>query len=241
MDTLAPPKQVTMVSRRKTPWFDDELKGQRNIVCNRERVYMKYKTDSTWKAFKHERNCITYLLQYKHRKVMTKKILDCENDTRKLYQLVNNVTGLESENPMPEGKTDQELANSFTLFFNNKILSLRDMFVYVNPYQPEEKEIPQLRCFSDIPQSEVLRTANTKSCELDAKFCSTWKTAIVRPLIKKIGLDLVDKNYRPVSNHLFLNYVKGVCWINLIITVDNTNYNLITNQSTDKILVLKQH
>ena len=32
-----------------------------------------------------------------------------------------------------------------------------------------------------------------------------WKTAIVRPLIKKAGLELSKKNYRPVSNLFFLS------------------------------------
>ena len=35
----------------------------------------------------------------------------------------------------------------------------------------------------------------------------TWKLATVRPLLKKIGLDLIDKNYRPVSNLPFLSKV----------------------------------
>ena len=32
-----------------------------------------------------------------------------------------------------------------------------------------------------------------------------WKTAVVRPLLKKFGLELIYKNYRPVSKVHFLS------------------------------------
>ena len=63
---------------------------------------------------------------------MTKQILDCNSDTRKLYQIVSNITGIISDNPMPEGKTDQELADSFANFFNNKILKMKGITGTVN-------------------------------------------------------------------------------------------------------------
>ena len=38
-----------------------------------------------------------------------------------------------------------------------------------------------------------------------ACFCEEWKTSLVRPLLKKKGLDLLEKNYQPVSNLPFLS------------------------------------
>jgi hypothetical protein len=40
-----------------------------------------------------------------------------------------------------------------------------------------------------------------------SNFPNKWKTAIVRPLLKKKGLDLIHENYRPVSNLSFLSKV----------------------------------
>ena len=42
-------------------------------------------------------------------------------------------------------------------------------------------------------------------------FARKWKIAIVRPLLKKLGLDLTFKNYRPVSNLCFLSKVLEKC------------------------------
>ncbi len=34
---------------------------------------------------------------------------------------------------------------------------------------------------------------------MEGKFVPTWKTAVVRPPLKKAGLDRVNSNYRPVK------------------------------------------
>ena len=45
------------------------------------------------------------------------------------------------------------------------------------------------------------------------EFHSNWKTAIVRPLLKKIGLDLIHANFRPVSNLSFISKVIECCML----------------------------
>ena len=42
-------------------------------------------------------------------------------------------------------------------------------------------------------------------------FAANWKTAIIRPLLKKPSLDLKTKNYRPVSNLSFLSKLLEKC------------------------------
>ena len=36
-------------------------------------------------------------------------------------------------------------------------------------------------------------------------FLEDWKTAILRPPLKKCDLDLIDSNYRPISNLSFIS------------------------------------
>ena len=55
--------------------------------------------------------------------------------------------------------------------------------------------------------TQVLLPVLTKIINLpleSSTFADNWKCALVNPLLKKPGLDLVFKNYRPVSN---LQYV----------------------------------
>ena len=47
----------------------------------------------------------------------------------------------------------------------------------------------------------------------DGIFCREWKTTVVRPLLKKFGLELIFPNYRPVSNLTFISKVIEQCML----------------------------
>ena len=76
-------------------------------------------------------------------------------------------------------------------------------------------------CVSDSIRTELLKTTLKKTSPIIAKimntsleegmFASDWKTAIVRPLLKKIGLELIHSNYRSVSNLPFLSKCLEQC------------------------------
>ena len=75
----------------------------------------------------------------------------------------------------------------------------------------------------DIPTS-ILKRIQPRACPLITKivnaslnngdFSTKWKTALVRPLIKKVGLQLIKPNFRPVSNLAFIS--KIVEWAMLL-------------------------
>ena len=45
------------------------------------------------------------------------------------------------------------------------------------------------------------------------EFCEEWKTAIVKPQLKKPGLDLINKNYRLISNLCFISKLVEKCML----------------------------
>ena len=168
----------------------------------------------------------------------------CGHDTKKLYNLVNNMTGRTKSNPMPPGRKDTELADEFADFFLDKIRRIRDDLADCRTYTPIEIEVEPLENFNPLSVGEVvsiIRSMPTKSCESDVLptsllkrsldrlgktitaivnislqegiFADKWKVAIVRPLLKKAGLDLVAANYRPVSNLPFLSKVIEKCML----------------------------
>ena len=56
--------------------------------------------------------------------------------------------------------------------------------------------------------TQVLLPVLTKIINLSLEsgvFADNWKCALVKPLLKKPGLDLVFKNYRPVSNLQYIS------------------------------------
>ena len=57
-------------------------------------------------------------------------------------------------------------------------------------------------------------------------FASGWKTAILHPLLKRPGLGLSKKNYRPVSNLCFLSKLVECCMLKQLTSHCNTNINI---------------
>ena len=50
-------------------------------------------------------------------------ITECDRDIRMLYQVIYNMTGKHSINPLPDSDSDKELAGKSAYFFINKIKS----------------------------------------------------------------------------------------------------------------------
>ena len=65
----------------------------------------------------------------------------------------------------------------------------------------------------------------------NGEFCNQWKTAIITPLIKKLGLELVNRNYRPVSNLCFLSKLVEKCMLDQLMDHCNCNNLLPDFQS----------
>ena len=126
------------------------------------------------------------------------------------------------ENPLPPGLSDEQQANSFADYFENKILMIRWMFAGISEYNITPRDVPRLSRFAPMTEQQVeliVKSMKLKTCELDANpteilktklpaalpvitklinlslgtgnFHRLWKTVTVRPLLKKIGLQLI--------------------------------------------------
>ena len=71
-------------------------------------------------------------------------VIDASRDTKKLYKIINNITGTKEDNPMSPGDSDMEIAQSFVEYFVEKIDKIRDKFECVPPYSPQLKTSPSL-------------------------------------------------------------------------------------------------
>ena len=112
--------------------------------------------------------------------------------------------------------------------------SLQNVPAYA-PSPSCEYRLVQFKPLEPAQVKKIISSLATKSCELDIMpskllkevlpeilpiitrivnlslvngvFTDSWKVAIIRPLIKKLGLELISSNYRPVSNLSFLSKV----------------------------------
>ena len=121
---------------------------------------------------------------------------------------------------MPEGQTNDKLAEEFATFFLEKIQNTHDKFTRIEFKPSTNQQVPLLRTFLPLSCKEIL-SMNNKTCEVDdiptetlkrilpailgtiaaivnlslstGSFAHEWKTAVVKPLLKKSGLDLLKK------------------------------------------------
>ena len=62
----------------------------------------------------------------------------------------------------------------------------------------------------------------------NGEFCENWKVAVVKPLLKKPGLDLISKNYRPISNLPFISKLVEKCMLKQLME-HCENHNLLSD------------
>ena len=167
-DALAPPKQVSSILRTTQPWYDSEIKELKKSIRCHEHIWLKYKLDSCWKAYKSERNKYFGKLRYKKKTSIQQKIQNCHNNTKKLHKLVTHLTGTEPQNPLPnDANNDEDLANSFADFFHSKIEKICEMFDGTETWKSESNGTPKLWQFVPMTESEVkaiIMTMKSKSC-----------------------------------------------------------------------------
>ena len=77
--------------------------------------------EAQWYTLKKERYNYRCMLYEIKKEKITVKVLKCDRDSKKLYDLVSNLTGTKVVNPLPEHNDSEQLANEFADFFMEKI------------------------------------------------------------------------------------------------------------------------
>ena len=116
LDAMAPLKTKVMTQFPPKAWFNDGITKQKQVVRNRECVFKKYKSKSTWMAFKEERHKLHNTICLAKKDHISELVASCGNDSGKLYKLVNNLTVCKSECPLPN-KDPESLAEESADFF----------------------------------------------------------------------------------------------------------------------------
>ena len=115
-------------------------------------------------------------------------------------------------------------------------------------------ELCQFAPMTELEVKAIIMTMKSKSCEIDpfpihifkqllpsilptvtkivnlllseGEFYNKWKVAVVQPLHKKVGLELIKSNYRPISNLTFISKIIEKCVL-LQLNIHCEPYNLL--------------
>ena len=199
-----------------------------------------------------ERNRYVKMLNFSKWASIVDLVYQSQNDCKKLFNLVNNILGRKSSNPLQNGRTLAQLSEDFAIYFLDKIDNIRERFKHIDPCQPSGLHTPQLVKFALVTSSRlgnIIRKMPSKTCQLDnvptAKLqeilegCLPSITHLVNSSLdqgkfckewKEAVVKAINKeensNYRPVSNLCFISKIVEK------ITLDQFNqhcqdYNLV--------------
>ena len=201
IDKIAPQQVKKITSRIRKPWYDVDLKQQRDIVKNRERKWLKYREQSHWKAYKRERNRFMTMIKYKKKDHIHNWINATTRNSKKLYQLITKLVGQNKSNPLPTSTSNEELADKFANYFLEKILNIRKLFDGIPNYKPNPIDIPQLNKFSTLSETQpykIIMEMPSRTCELDIIPMEFLKKVLVHcipAIIKVVNLSLSMGNF----------------------------------------------
>ena len=164
------PEKIIETTKSTKLWFNDILWQQHKIVKNRERTWRKYGKQHHWKACTAERNKYNCQLHYSKQQSLSKRILDCKNNTKELFLLVNKPMGNTAQNPLPTNKTNEELTEDFARYFLPKIEKIRESLIDTPSYVVLQHSIPTFTSFCPLTESKV----HAVIMKMKNKHCKTW-------------------------------------------------------------------
>ena len=203
LDIFAPMKTVKLSPRKREIWFSKDIQFLKRHVRKYERIWRDSPSDTTWD---HYRNAYHSAIKKEKRRILSQKITALRGDQKGLYHLMRIWTGTTPQNPLPEGITPQDLAQSFMDFFTKKITNIRTPLLHSSdPYQPRplKEDIAPLGQFNPVHCDELkklLGSVQTKSCEIDVIPTSLLKQCWtdMEPVITRIvNLSLESGQFVP--------------------------------------------
>ena len=95
------------------------------------------------------------MLKFKKTHGLHQLVKQNSTDTKKLFKLVNELTGNKNQNPLPQAKSNKEPAEEFAQFFHNKIEKIREQFETLTTYSINNKDMPKLEKFATLSETNL--------------------------------------------------------------------------------------
>ena len=166
--THVPKKTVRKSDKLSKIWFNSDLIQHRKLVRNREKVFRKYKQHHQWIAFTKERTLYNKRLYAVKKDAITTQILDSKKDSKKLYRIVNFLTGTnKKENYLPDGDSDIDTANSMANFFLEKVKNIRtnlEEYPLYDPIPNEFSDDTSLSTFHSVSEEDIIKIGQEHAC-----------------------------------------------------------------------------
>ena len=178
LDKHAPLQTGTITVRPKVPWFNGDIKMAKQKRRQLERRWRQSRLTIHLDIFKEQKRHVNKFISSAKSSYYTAKIIEAASDQKQLYNVVNTML-VKPEASLPDGRSLEQLASEFELFFQAKVKRIQENLVSDADYVPPD-ECPcavgaKLDIFLPATEDEVkllVAKSPSKSCSLDP--VPTW-------------------------------------------------------------------
>lgn len=179
IDKHAPARVKTIIQRPNCPWYTDELHEAKHTRRQLERKWQKSRLTVHHQIYRHQCVVVNKLIKQARTTYYSDKISVCGHDQKGIYNIANHLLGERGTQPLPETTSDTELAETFSTFFTEKIVRIRESLGECNNCSAATTDTPEhdilLTSFGSVSIEEVkklIMKSPDKSCDLDP--VPTW-------------------------------------------------------------------
>jgi hypothetical protein len=170
LDKHAPQITKLITHRKKVPWFDSEALDLKRTKRRLERKWRCSKTETD--KNRYQEVCTRYKDHLTQSKDVhyNNLIAKCGNDSKKLFNIINELTGNRKQKIIPDNTSTDTLSEEFANFFLEKIQHIRDELDLYPEYQPPISTTATFDHFLQTSEQTVRRlliSAKPASCDLD--------------------------------------------------------------------------
>ena len=187
--------------RKKVPWFDTtagDLKRQRRKL---ERKWRSSKTEHD--RLLYRKACDDYRLhldtsRFHHINDLIKK---SEGNTKKLFNIVKDLTGHKNTLVLPDTIPPETLAQDLADFFVKKITDIRTELDVFETFIPDQICESSFTSFVEVPESTIttiLKSSKSATCTLDpipTEFLKEFDSLFVPILTRIVNLSLLSATF----------------------------------------------
>jgi hypothetical protein len=200
LNKYCPLKYIKFKKKPNSLWYNQDLRNLKTEKRRLERKFIKSKDAADQENYRNIKRRYNWKIQ-DVRKSYYKKCLDeSKGDIRKLNKIINKLSGRDISFTLPRHGTDKEIAENMSIFFDQKIRSIREKIsaetaTLPNIEQTPANDIPSLDAFNIINESDlksIIDGMNTKFCSLDP--VPTWLVKSCFEELKHLLIHIVNKS-----------------------------------------------
>ncbi len=203
LDKHAPEEERHVTLRKPTPWTSEDIKHEKQKRRRFEKRWRKIQLFVDENAFKRQNNRVNALLNAFSIKYNSDLVKKNANNPKSLFRIINRLLHRKGRSSKPLHTSESDLANEFQNYlarcsipsFLNSNHSLRMKLRKLSPNKYSElNPIPTNLLRECIDEILPLFTKIINLSLQLGDMPTSLKNTIIKPILKKLGLELINKN-----------------------------------------------